>query len=58
MSHEKIKNLFQEAVASVASNIFHYSVRPQKDFSANLLSHRKNIMFAKDIPQKAFTVCI
>ena len=35
MSHEKIKNLFQEAVASVASDIHHYAIHPQKDFTRN-----------------------
>lgn len=35
MSHEKIKNLFQEAVASVASNIYHYAIHPQTDFTRN-----------------------
>lgn len=35
MLHEKIKNLFQEAVASVTSDIYRYAIHPQKDFTRN-----------------------
>lgn len=35
MSHEKIKNLFLEAVGSVASDISCYAVHPEKDFTRN-----------------------
>lgn len=35
MSHEKIKNLFSEAVNSVASNISQYVIHPEKDLSRN-----------------------
>lgn len=35
MSHEKIKNLFAEAVASVSSDISSYVIHPEKDFTRN-----------------------
>ncbi len=35
MSHEKIKNLFLEAVASVTSDISRYTIHPEKDFTRN-----------------------
>lgn len=35
MSHEKIKNLFLEAVGSVASDISLYDIHPEKDFTRN-----------------------
>lgn len=35
MSHEKIKNLFLEAVGSVASDISLYAIHPEKDFTRN-----------------------
>ena len=35
MSHEKIKNLFSEAVSSVASDISQYVIRPEKDLIRN-----------------------
>ena len=35
MSHEKIKNLFSEAVSSVASNISDYVIHSEKDLTGN-----------------------
>ncbi len=35
MSHEKIKNLFSEAVRSVASDISQYVIHPEKDLTRN-----------------------
>lgn len=35
MPHEKIKNLFSEAVSSVASDISRYAIHPSKDFKRN-----------------------
>lgn len=35
MSHEEIKNLFSEAVCSVASDISHFAIHPEKDFTRN-----------------------
>ena len=46
MSHEKIKNLFMEAVGSVSSEISSYAIHPEKDFTRNKkLSADKLISF-------------